>query len=332
MSGRQLFGRTRVAQPRAGTVVLDPAQSLPLRSRIVPCPRCGSRSPRALVAPGHWRCEAVEAVPGDSFVVPPHGSGNASAAARPVDVPLSYRSCGTVYEVAARELTAGERAEEDAFEEAARAREDRVREWQREVAAQLDAISDPGMQVLAIMKVAGCLGLVRSGLFTHEQLADLGRRPPWDHDAVQRSFLSSVRTPPRPQSVVGNRGRGLRLKARRPMQPGWRFADGSTMVDWIGGSGPHGGTPERQVVQAITVLEDGRRLYGMGLPARPGEGFNARAIEAMAGMCDVPRLPAAPPLSHRDNEQWRLAEGRAPTTTDALRDILRSRSLRTQRF
>lgn len=83
-----------------------------------------------------------------------------------------------------------------------------------------------------------------------------------------------------------------RTKIKQGRALGWAFPAGSTRIEWR--REERTGTAGREEVQTVHVLVDGRRGSGAGQPAAPGEGFNFRAVEAMAGMSRVPSLPARP--------------------------------------
>lgn len=275
----------------------------------------------------------LEVLPGHTAIVPPSASGNYSGQPIPVHHPPEPRLCREVYEPEPGELNESQRAQEAAMVELIRERERRVAEWREQVPKVLSSIDDPTARLMAVIGNWGREGLVRSGLFPESTLHDLDRSPPWNHDAVQRWFLASVTTPPVELNAPGPR-RGMLAGARpKPGRSlGWIFEQGSTHRDWIPDERDLGpGSPGREVVATLQVLRDGR-LLSSGRPARPSEGFNFKALEQMAGMSRIERLPAAPPLTARQDAEDRHAGEQAPATYAALRDIMNSRGLRTQKF
>lgn len=317
----------------AGRRSRDRLQARLYASRM-PCPRCEASSPRTLVAPGHWRCQNVFVDSAHVAFVPPFAPGNPTPVGHAVPVGPNYYSCDVTYPVAPDELTQDERAQEAAFIQQTRQREARVAEWQQQVPEMLAAIEDPIGRLMAVVKAWGRPGVALSGLYRQGSIRDLERSPPWDHDAVQRWFLSSVITEPTEQPVVDHTRTllgGTKRRERRAL--GWVFHRGSTAVDWFSddrAAGPS--SPGSYVVQTITVLRDGRRRSGGGAPTRPGEGFNFKAVEEMTAMCRVPTLPSAPPLTRRQDEHDRQAGQQAPATYSALKDIMDARGLRVHKF
>jgi hypothetical protein len=270
------------------------------------CPHCGG-SARNLVypahedGPGYYKCSAP--IMRTSLVAGPD----------------SY-PCEHVYRVPEQDLTDAERQQEQLFRDRMERRRIERTAWDERVPDLLASIDEPVEQLMAVVNSWGRDGFALGLLFPGTRLANLDREPPWDHDAVQRWFLTAVIRPPAPQPVVQLK-RGLFRGERRAKSEalGWVFPGGCT-------SSSDDGQP-----QTITVLRDGRRTIGSGAIAAEHDGFNFRALKDMAYMARVPKLPRAP-LSWREEDENATARSAAPQTHDVLNDILEQRGLRVHKF